>query len=250
MQEEWKLVFYAFEIAAIFLDLGLGLLLARRTAMTGRGYMRKYYYGATGLFIAHGFYMLTSVIYDLMGIEYIFGIGVFLVLSSIVMLVWAIESAMYTRSRYAFTIAGCVALGIILVDVFGQFQFPIMRLRIWVQVFINPVLVAFILLNYLIAARRVTGPTRRNVLLMFFSIALLSVAELSKFPLANQLPEVELIGAITMDAAIIMLYFGIMRLSVWKKEPREPAGKAGNPSGVEPGPVGKQTNPNPPPHMS
>ena len=43
MQDELKPTLYIFEIAAIFLDFGLGVLLARRTAKTMRCYIRKYY---------------------------------------------------------------------------------------------------------------------------------------------------------------------------------------------------------------
>ncbi len=221
MQDALEFSLYIFEIAAIFLDFGLGVLLARRTVKNAKGYMRKYYLCVTGLFSAHGFYELSHVIYNFTNYGLVFDIGVFLLLSSVVLLVAAIESAMYTRSRNLFTIFGCVALCIILVDVFVPFHFPIMPLMVWVQLFANPILVAFILLNYIAAARRAKGSARRNVFLIIIAIILFAIAELSEFPFATQLvPDAELVGAIIMDAAIIMLYFGFMRLSVWKREPR------------------------------
>jgi hypothetical protein len=222
MQGELVFAFHVLEIAAIFLDLVVGTLLARKTARTGRGYIRMYYFGVTGYFFSHGLYVLASVIADLTNNMLVHDIGVFIVLSSMVMLVAAIEYAMYTRSRHHFTIAGCAALGVIMTDVIGQFTFPIMRLMVWIQFFMNPVLVLFILLNYISAARRVEGAARRNVLMIVASIALFAVGELSKFPLADLLvPNADFFGAVMMDAAIIMLYFGFMRLSIWKRDSRQ-----------------------------
>lgn len=218
MAEDANLATYMFDLCAILLDFSLGTILARKTAMTGRGYVRKYYFGVTCFFFAHGIFVITHVIYDLLRDWLLYDIGVFLVLSSIVLLVASIEVTIFTRSRYFFTILGCMALGIIMIDIIDQFQFPIMPLMIWVQLFVNPVLVLFIITNYFNAVRRAKGPTKKNAILVVIAIIIFSISQLSQFPFVIQyIPDAELIGAILMDVSIVMLFFGFMHLSIWKQ---------------------------------
>nr|MDO8113219.1 hypothetical protein [Candidatus Sigynarchaeota archaeon] len=237
MADELKLAAFIFEIVAVCLDVGLGIMLtyktrkvarAQNTTMIGRGPTQKYYTCVVAFFSAHGFYTHTYMLYGLFNNSSLFDIGVFLVIASVVLLVAAIESAIFTRSRYLFTKIGCVALAIILVDVIGRFPFPVIRLRIWVQLFVNPLLVAFIILIYINAVKRVSGSARRNALLMVVAITTFVIGELGETPFAvGIIPGAELIGAILMDIAIVLLYFGFMRLSIWKRDSQQHADVSG-----------------------
>ncbi|NMC04850.1 MAG: hypothetical protein GYA24_06550 [Candidatus Lokiarchaeota archaeon] len=222
MQGECGFTIILLEIVAIGLDIAVGILVARKTAMTGRGYARTYYFGVSVFFFTHALYVFTSIMADLTNIVRVHDIGVFIVLSSMVMLVASIEHAMYARSRHLFTIIGCVALGIIMADVVCQFPIPIMRLMVWIQFFLNPMLVIFILLNYLAAARQAEGPAKKNAFFIVLSTSLFATGELSEFPFANDLvPGAVLVGQVLTVVAILMMYLGLMRLNIRHDRPSQ-----------------------------
>ncbi|HME55265.1 MAG TPA: hypothetical protein VKM55_23860 [Candidatus Lokiarchaeia archaeon] len=222
MAGELNLPLIILETGAIVLDFIVGSMLVRKTVTIGKGSMRTYYIGVIGFFFAHGTFMLTRVIFLFTNDGLLYNFGVFLVLSSIVLLVAAIEFTMFTKSHHIFTIFGCVSVGLIFIDVFAQFKFPIMPLMVWVQYFANPILVLFILLIYFNAARRARGPARRNALLMLIAIITFAIGELGQSQTAiKYIPDAELIGTILMDVAIVLLYYGFMHLSIWKREAQQ-----------------------------
>ena len=225
------------EAGAIALDCIVGIMLARKTLTFGKGAMRKYYLCVTCFFFAHGTFLLTHIIYLFTNYGMLFDIGISIVLASIVLLVAAIEFTIFTRSRHVFTIFGCVAVIIIMMDAIARFKIT-PRIMILVQLFANPILVLFILVTYLNAARRAKGSSRRNAILMFIAIVVFSIAELGQSQVAVQLvPGVEIIGSILMDAAIVLLYYGFMHLSIWKREGQQVTKYAGKDSTPDAGNV-------------
>jgi len=207
------------ETCSVVLDFIFGIVLLWKTIKIGKVALRNYYLCVTGFFFAHGTFVLTHVIYLFNNIGSLFDFGVLLVLSSLVLLVAGIEFTLFKQSKRFFTIFGCISIVIIGVDIFTRISIFGMRLMVLVQYFVNPLLVLFIVLIYLNAARKARGSTRRNALLVFFAIVMFMIAELARSQVANQLfPGVDLIGAVLMVISIVMLYYGILHLSVWKRE--------------------------------
>jgi len=231
MAGELNLPLAILEMVAIALDFIVSGMLARKTIKIGKGSMRTYYLGVIGFFFAHGIYMITRVIYLFKNNGLLYDFGVFLVLASLVLLVAAIEFSIFTKSRRLFTIFGCVSVGLIFIDVFARFPFPILRLMQWAQIFANPILALFIVFIYLNAARKARGPARKNAILMFIAIVIFAVGELGQSQFAVQyIPGAEIIGTILMDVAIVMLYYGFMHLSIWRREAQQQPKNTGDDS--------------------
>ncbi len=238
MAGETDLVMMILGLCAIGLDYFMGIVLARKIVMIKVKSKRKYYTGVAGFYIAHGTYVLTYIIYKAIPIAFpgtkvgvIFNIGVLLVLSSLVMLVYSIELSIFTRSKFFFTIFGSVAVGIAAIDVIYEaitsFMIKILGIRLmeWPQYFANPLLVLFILLVYLYAFIKAAGSVRRNALLMMIGIVIFMVAELAHANIIiNWLPWAVFVGPPLRVVAIVMLSYAIMHLSVWKDENGQPSG--------------------------
>ncbi len=231
MAGEIDLVMFILGLCAICLDYLMGTVLLRKVAMIKTSSKRKYYLGVAGFYMAHGTYVLTYVIYKATNNGLLFNFGVLLVLSSLVLLVYSIELSIFRRSRFFFTIFGIVSLCIIAVDVILQatttIQIKILgkRLMEWPQYFVNPLLVAFILLVYLYAFMKAAGSVRRNALFMMVGIVLFIVAELALSNFVKDiLPLAEYLGPPLRVVAIVLLSLAIMRLSIWKDESEQRSG--------------------------
>lgn len=222
MAEELNLVLLILELAAIILDFIVGIILARKTITVGVGAIRKYYFGITSFFFAHGIYMLTHVISVLINYGLPSYLGILIVTCSIVLLVAAIEFAIIKKTRHFFTIFGIVAVIIMVIDSIFKFTFPIWSLTQWAQIFADPILVVFIAWVYLNAARKATGLARKNAILLLIAIIMFALGETRGSPIVIQyIPFAEYIGMILTDVAIVMLYYGFMHLSIWKREGQE-----------------------------
>ncbi|MFX0103058.1 MAG: hypothetical protein ACFFCS_26060 [Candidatus Hodarchaeota archaeon] len=143
-------------------------------------------------------------------------------MSSIVLLVAATERTLYKKSKHFFTIYGCVGIGILIVDIFIQAEFDIggsiYRLTTLTQYFASSLLAIFIMVLYLRAALKATGTVKKNAIFMMFAIILFAVSELAHSKTANELlPVVELLAPLIMGISLVLLFYAVSRLSVWKK---------------------------------
>jgi hypothetical protein len=218
MAGEMNIPLLILEAGAIALDFIVGIMLTRKTITIGKGSMRKYYLCVTCFFFAHGTYLITYIIYLFTNNGMIFDVGISIVLASIVLIVTAIEFTIFTRLKHVFTIFGWITVILIMIDAIVRFNVK-PRIMIVVQFFANPIIVAFILITYLNAARRARGSARKNAILMLIAIVIFSIGELGQSQVAVlYIPSAEFYGTILMDVAIVMLYYGFMHLSIWKRE--------------------------------
>lgn len=217
MAGEAEALMPVFGVCTIALDYIIGIMLARRIPSIEERSKRKYYLGMAGFFIAHGTFVLTYTIHRISPAGALFNLGVLLVLAGLVLFVYAIESTVFTRSRYFFTAFGAVAVGIIAVDQFTRTVIAGIRLMEWPQYFANPLLVLFIVLVYINAFRKASGPARRNALFIILGIAAFMVAELALSNVAAQLfTWAEFVGPPLRVVAVVLLSYGIVHLSIWK----------------------------------
>ncbi len=216
---------FIIESAAIIVDYILGLVLFSKTVKLPPSSLRKYYIGVFGFFATHSMcrtvffirsYFLDgspSLVRDIMS-----EVGAMLGLVCVLVLVVVIEMWVFPRSRKIFTILGLIGLGVMMVGLIARLEIPPESLVLWVHFIVTPVLVAFIILIYLRALLKATGSVRTNALVMLMAIVMLSLSELGNSKIAAQLIlGVNFIGPTLMAASLIMLYFAVVHLSIWKK---------------------------------
>ena len=166
------------EIGVVILDYLFGLLLLLKIVNFKKGPSKTYYTGLTGFFFAHASCRLIFLIRGIFftGNDYLFQFGTILGLLSIILLVAATEKTLYTKSKFFFTIYGFIGIGLMIVDIFLQKSFEIggsnYSLTMLLQYFFSPVLAAFIMILYLMAALKATGRIRTNAIFMLFAIIL------------------------------------------------------------------------------
>jgi hypothetical protein len=165
-----------------------------------------------------------------------FDIGTILGMLSVVFLVVVIESTIVTQSKKVFSIIGFCALGVMVVDLFIRFDTSVLagrRLLVWVQNITVPLLAVFIIVIYLRALLKSAGRVRTNAMVMLIAIVLLALSELANSDIAGMLigtVVARYLGPALMAAALFVLYYAVVNLSIWKKvEP--PAIEAGKRAG-------------------
>lgn len=238
MINEENLAIFIIELAAIALDYALGFVLLSKTLRLELGPPRRYYSGVVGFFITHAAcrtvflvrgYLVDADMADARVL--LFDTGTILGLLCVVLLVAVIESTVYAVSKHGFTIAGTCALGVMVFDLFVRLTFHPYRLLIWIHYFTTPVLVAFIIGIYLRALLKATGATRTNAVVMLVAIVLLALSELANSTISAQLlgEVAKYIGPALMAATLILLYYAVVHLSVWKKAEPTATAKGGTP---------------------
>ncbi|MBN2151334.1 MAG: hypothetical protein JW839_07815, partial [Candidatus Lokiarchaeota archaeon] len=125
MIAEADLPVFTIELAAVALDITLGLFLLSKTLRLAPSPPRRYYTGVFLFFLTHSIcrtvflvrgYFIEKSLADVR--VSMFDIGTTLGLLSVVLLVMAIETTIFTQSRRLFTITGFFALGVMLIDLF------------------------------------------------------------------------------------------------------------------------------------
>nr|MDO8088860.1 hypothetical protein [Candidatus Sigynarchaeum springense] len=227
MVAEADIPILVFDLAAIILDYTLGLVLLSKTMKLAPSPPRKYYLGVFVFFLVHSacrtvFFFRAYFVEKSDNVVRVpmFDIGTMLGVLSVILLVYVIESTIVTRSKKVFTIFGCCALGIMVVDLFIRMTLANRRLMVWVQLITLPVLVAFIIAIYLRALLKSTGTVRKNAVVMLFAIVLLTLSEVANSEFASMLlgsVTARYLGPILMAAALIVLYIAVVNLSIWKK---------------------------------
>ncbi|MEX2684232.1 MAG: hypothetical protein Q6373_021860 [Candidatus Sigynarchaeota archaeon] len=210
------------------LDFTLGLVLLFKTIKLAPSPPRRYYKGVVFFFFTHS---VCRTVFFVRGyfIEKtnnatrvpMFDIGTILGLLSVLFLVFVIETTIVTQTRKIFTIMGFCALGIMVLDFFIRLTVNGRRLLLTVQNIAIPILAAFIIAVYLRALLKSTGRVRTNAMVMLIAIVLLALSELANSDIAGNLLGRDLaryLGPSVMAAALILLYYAVTNLSIWKKE--------------------------------
>ncbi len=236
MVDEVNLPVFIIELAALTLDYILGLVLLSKTLKLAPSPPRRYYKGVVFFFLTHSacrtVFFIRSYFVEMTDDAArvpMFDIGTILGLLSVLLLVVVIESTIVKQTRKVFTIIGFCALGIMVVDFFLHLELNGRQLLLMVQNITLPVLAVFIIVVYLRALLKSTGRVRTNAMVMLIAIVLLALSELSNSDIAGDLIGKELariIGPAVMAAALIVLYYAVVNLSIWKKAEHQESGTA------------------------
>ncbi|MBN2153157.1 MAG: hypothetical protein JW839_17015, partial [Candidatus Lokiarchaeota archaeon] len=115
---------------------------------------------------------------------------------------------------------------VMLIDLFTRVTIAPYRLLLWIHYIATPVLVAFIIAIYLRALLKAAGSIRTNAVVMLVAIVLLSLSELANSTIANQLLGIvaKYLGPALMAAALVVLYYAVVNLSIWKKAEQKETG--------------------------
>jgi hypothetical protein len=241
MVAEADIPIFIIELAAVILDYVLGFVLLSKTLkLAPTSPPRRYYTGVFEFFLTHSIcrtvFFIRSYFVDKSMNDVrvpMFDIGTILGMLSVVFLVVVIESTIVTQSKKVFSIIGCCALGVMVVDLFIRLTFSGRRLLVWVQNITVPLLAVFIIVIYLRALLKSAGRVRTNAMVMLIAIVLLALSELANSDIAGMLigtVVARYLGPALMAAALFVLYYAVVNLSIWKKvEP--PAVEAGKHAG-------------------
>ena len=188
-----------------------GIMLIKTIQIREAVSKKKYFMGLTLFFISHStcrlFFMLDDYIYEETGIQIFTIIASFLGVLSLVFIVIVIETVIFKKSKYIFSMIGVVGLFFDALDIIF-----LTNNRYWVQISINLCLAVFIVLIYISHIFLSTGIIRRHFTVFTIGIILFSLGELgsinqvySLFPLAL------ILAPIFMLAGLIVLFYSVVR---------------------------------------
>lgn len=208
---ELDMIFYL-RLIVVIVDYILGFIMLVKTIQIKEALKKKKYFtGLTLFFMTHStcrlFFMLDDYYYQTLGIKTFTILGSLLGVLALVFIVIVIETIIYTKSRYLFTIIGCVGLFFDALDLIF-----LTENRYWVQISINLILILFIGLIYIAHIFKSTGTIRRHFAVFTISIALFALGEMAAM---RQVYEVislaQILAPIFMLAGLIVLFYSIVR---------------------------------------
>lgn len=172
---------------------------------------KQYFMGITIFLFVHAgcriFYLLNDFIYPAEILYW--NIGAILGLLSVVILIAVVETIIFKKSHYIFTIIGIA--GLILMTLQMIFNFPI-NIGYIAQTVIIPILAVVILLIYLRVSIKSTGEIRKSALIMTFGIILFELGQVAHTNTAKAMFWwVDIVGPIIMIVALIFLFISVSR---------------------------------------
>ncbi|MHA1679516.1 MAG: hypothetical protein ACTSUE_00815 [Promethearchaeota archaeon] len=202
-------------------------MLLIRTLKLADGPTKTYYTGITYFFFTHGtcrlLYLLKSTVFP--ADDLLSDMGTVLGLLSVVLIVYSIERTIFKQSRSFFTIFGLGCVAIQVMDLFTRISFLGYRLVVLAEYLGMILLVPFIIIFYVKALRKSPDDTRRNAIAMLCAIILLSASEVFNSSIVNDLiPLIKFISPLLMVIALLLLYYAIIHLRVWKANQIESMG--------------------------
>ena len=199
-------------IAVIIIDLILFTVMFSKTLKADFETTKKYFAGASAFFIVHAicrfFYVLNNFYFK--EIQIFYYLGTLLGLVSVVILVSAIESTLYTKSKHIFTLYGIIGLTVMFIGIFVDFVYMGITLMIWTQYLTIPVLAVFIIMLYFITMLKSTGNVRTSSLIMSIGIILFAVGEMGNTNTATSLfPWAYYAAPLLMIGGLICMYLSV-----------------------------------------
>lgn len=211
MEIDLTIVLYL-RLAVIIIDLVLFAVMSKKILKVELKTTKKYFTGAALFFLVHAicrtFYILYS--YPFKDARIFYYVGTLLGLTSVVILVAAIEATLYTKSKHFFTIYGCVALAVMTIGIFVNFEYMGLTLMVWAQYLSVPILATFIILLYFITTIKSTGNVRRSAILMTVGIILFAVGEMGNTSTATtMIPWAYYAAPLLMIGGLILMYYSV-----------------------------------------
>ncbi|MHA1293697.1 MAG: hypothetical protein ACTSQJ_13645 [Promethearchaeota archaeon] len=208
-----EIVFYT-TILLIIINYFLGFIMLKKTMKIKLKITKKYFLGLVLFLFVHATCRIFYFVYDFYYSDELiwWEIGAILGLLSITLLIAAVESTIFTKSKHALTIIGIS--GLILMTIQSilnvtKNQLPINLSQI-VQYGIVSILALTILLIYIYVTIKSTGNIRKSSLLMTIGIILFELGQIAHTSTARELfPISVVIGPIVMITALILLYIAI-----------------------------------------
>lgn len=211
--QDTDIIILSLRLSAIAIGFIIGIIMipkVRRMELKGT---KRYFLGATEFFFVYSicrtFFLMGALLDDTLSLGYY--IGNTLGLVSIVLIIAAIESTIYTKSKHIFTFYGIVGIAVMVFDIFARIKFGTRSLISVVQIVCMVPLGVIILLIYLNVTIKSTGTVRKNALIMFIAILLLMLSEMGNTRDAVNLigDSVYYISPIILVVSLILLYYSI-----------------------------------------
>ncbi len=202
-------------ISAILIGFIIGIIMIPKIRKMELEGTKRYFLGACEFFIVYSVcrtvFLMGVLLEDPLDLNLTYYIGNTLGLVSIVLIIAAIESTIYTKSKHLFTIYGIVGIGLMVFDTFARIYFGTRTLTSIVQMIFMIPLGLVILLIYLNVTIKSTGAVRKNALIMFVAILLLMLSEMGNTGDAVALigDLVYYISPIILVMSLILLYYSI-----------------------------------------
>ena len=212
-------------ITAIAIGAIIGVIMILKLRRIELKVTRRYFLGATEFFIAYSIcrtvFLLGAILPDPLSLSYY--VGNTLGLVSIVLIIAAIESTIFTKSKHFFTYYGIVGIGVMVFDTIDfiflgdQITAGTRTLLSIAQYACMIPLGIVILLIYLTVIIKSTGKVRKNAAIMFVAILLLMLSEMANTQDAENLFEflvgnpdvVHYLSPIILVISLILLYYSI-----------------------------------------
>ncbi len=207
-----------FNLVVIGIDIILGILLLRILKGKDTKATRTYFIGIILFFFTHAacrtlFWLDTEVVAN----PILFSIGTFLGLLCVVFIVAAIEMTVFTGSHHFFTIYGIAGLTVMAIDIILSLQDPVitvyvfgMRLLLFAQTLMQPVLAGIIVLVYLNLAIKSVGRVRTAAIVMVIAVALFGLGEMANSNIANEwIPWAGSVAPMVITAALLLIFYSV-----------------------------------------
>jgi hypothetical protein len=201
-------------VIAITIGFFLGILMIRLTRKIKSKEIKRYFLGTTEFFIVYSivrtFFLLNTFFED--PLQLIYYIGNTLGLVSIVVMIIAIESTIFTKSKHFFTYYGIAGIGVMVFDSFARIKIGGRALLQLAQYVCMIPLGIVILLIYLSATLKSTGKIRKNGFTMFMGILLLMLSEMGNTGDAVLLigDGVHYVAPIILVTSLLLLYYSVV----------------------------------------
>jgi hypothetical protein len=200
-------------LVAIVIGFIIGGIMVKKVRKIELKVTKRYFMGALEFFFVYSIcrtlFLLGSLIDDPLRISYF--VGNTLGLVSIVLIIAAIESTIFTKSKHFFTVYGMIGIGVMIFDTFARIEIGGYTLVTLAQYSCMIPLGVIILLIYLRVTLKSTGTVRKNALIMFLGILLLMLSEMGNTGDAVRLigDSIYYISPIILVGSLILLYYSI-----------------------------------------
>jgi len=204
---------FILRLTVIIIDIILFSIMVKKTLKIELEITKKYFTGVSIFFLVHTicrtFYFLGNFAFPDQPIYS--DIGTILGLFSVVVIVAAIESTIYTKSKHIITVYGLCGLSVMIIGAFVDIEFAGLSLMRWAQYLTIPMLAVFIISIYFNVWRKSSGNVRKNALLMTLGILVFCLGEMGNTPTAGDyIPGAIYIAPVAMIVGLIMVFFSVI----------------------------------------
>ena len=186
----------------------LGLITSFRQMKLEKIVSRTFYFGVGLFFITYGICRLIfwlGPFFDLVLPDFKFGyfVGNTIGLGSVVILMYAVESNILTRSKHFFSIYGTMGVVLMIISIFVRVQWYGNSFIAWIQYFTVPVLGGVFVLIFFFLSIKTKGRARTYSLIVVIGVISLCFGEMANTSIANQI--FPWIGPLYINSILILI---------------------------------------------